>query len=81
MFDYPKYETHSDMLQRLRSILKQIDPQDIADAFLFSLSTRRLEYRSDLGSYYYAMAIPEHEFMKSHNEVLAETSVHCYFCG
>ena len=81
MFDYPKYETHSDMLQRLRSILTQIDPRDIANAFLFSLSTRRLEYRSALGSYYYAMAIPEHEFMKSHNEILAAASAHCYLCG
>jgi len=45
LFDYPEYETHSDMLQRLRSILAQIDPKDIANAFLFSLSTRRLEYR------------------------------------
>lgn len=81
LFDYPKYETHSDMLQRLQSILEQIDPKDIANAFLFSLSTRRLEYRSALGSYYYAMAIPEHEFMKSYNETLAIASNHCYFCG
>lgn len=81
LFDYPEYETHSDMLQRLRSILAQIDSKDIANAFLFSLSTRRLEYRSALGSYYYAMAIPDHEFMKSHNEILAAASIHCYFCG
>ena len=81
LFDYPEYETHSDMLQRLRSILAQIDPKDIANAFLFSLSTRRLEYRSALGSYYYAMAIPEHEFLNSHNEILAAASIHCYLCG
>jgi hypothetical protein len=81
LFDYPAYETHSNMLQRLRSILEQIDSKDIANAFLFSLSTRRLEYRSAIGSYYYAMAIPEHEFMKSHNEILAAASIHCYFCG
>ena len=81
LFDYPAYETHSNMLQRLRSILEQIDSKDIANAFLFSLSTRRLEYRSAIGSYYYAMAIPEHEFMKSHNEILAAASTHCYLCG
>ena len=81
LFDYPKYETHADMLQRLSSILAQIEPKDIANAFLFSLSTRRLEYRSALGSYYYALAIPEHEFMKSHNEILAAASIHCYLCG
>lgn len=81
MFDYPVYETHADMLNRLRFILEQIDPKDIANAFLFSLSTRRLEYRSALGSYYYAKAIPEHEFMNSHNEMLAAASSHCYLCG
>lgn len=81
LFDYPEYETHSDMLQRLRSIRAQIDSKDIANAFLFSLSTRKLEYRSALGSYYYAMAVPEHEFMNSHNEILAAAANHCYLCG
>lgn len=81
LFDYPEYETHSDMLQRLRSIRAQIDSKDIANAFLFSLSTRKLEYRSALGSYYYAMAVPEHELMKSHNEILAAAANHCYLCG
>lgn len=81
LFDYPEYETHSDTLKRIRSVLAQIDPKDIANAFLFSLSTRKLEYRSALGSYYYAAAIPEHEFMKSHNEILADAINQCYFCG
>lgn len=81
LFDYPKYESHSAALSRLRSILARIDPKDIANAFLFSLSTRRLEYRSALGSYYYAKAIPEHDFMNSFNEVLARAARHCYFCG
>ena len=81
LFDYPKYGAHSDMLQRLSCMLAEIDPTDVANAFLFSLSTRKLEYRSALGSYYYAMAIPDHEFMKSHNEKLASASNHCYLCG
>jgi len=81
LFDYPEYETHSDTLSKIRPLLAQIDPKDIANAFLFSLSTRKLEYRSALGSYYYAAAIPEHAFMHSHNETLAATANHCYFCG
>ncbi|MBQ9468480.1 MAG: hypothetical protein IJU52_05690 [Clostridia bacterium] len=82
LFDYPKHESHSDTLNRLTGVLAQIDPKDIANAFLFSLSTRRLEYRSALGSYYYAKAVPNHEVMKSHNEFLAahETD-RCYLCG
>jgi hypothetical protein len=38
---------------------------------MYSLSTRQLQYRSALGSYYYALAIPEHE---------SETEDHCNFC-
>lgn len=81
VFDYPKYESHTETINRLKGVLAQIDPHEIASAFLFSLSTRRLEYRSALGSYYYAKAIPEHELMKSLNEVLAAHADHCYLCG
>lgn len=81
LFDYPEYETHSDTLKKIRPILTQIDPKDIANAFLFSLSTRKLEYRSTLGSYYYATAIKDHELLKSHNDILAKSAHHCYLCG
>lgn len=81
LFDYPEYETHSDTLKRISPILAKIDPKDIVNAFLFSLSTRKLEYRSALGSYYYVASIPEHEFMNSHNEILAVAAKHCYLCG
>ena len=81
LFDYPKYESHSDTINRLIRTLVQIDPKDVANAFLFSLSTRKLEYRSAFGSYYFAKAIPMHEIMKSHNETLAAMLCHCYLCG
>ena len=81
LFDYPKYESHSESLNRRHDFLSQIEPRDIANAFLFSLSTRKLEYRSALGSYYFLRAIPEHDFMKSHNETLAAAGGHCYLCG
>lgn len=81
LFDYPAFETHSDSLRRIHPLLAQIDPKDIANAFLFSLSTRKLEYRSALGSYYYLAAIPEHDLMNSHNEILAAAANHCYCCG
>lgn len=81
LFDYPNFESHSESLNRRHDLLSKIDPKDIANAFLFSLSTRKLEYRSALGSYYYLNAVPEHDFMKSHNETLAAAGVHCYLCG
>lgn len=81
LFDYPKFESHSESLNRRYDLLSHLDPKDIANAFLFSLSTRKLEYRSALGSYYYLSAVPEHDFMKSHNETFAAAGVHCYLCG
>ena len=71
MFDPVGTLTHDETLQTLHALTEKIAPQDVANAFLYSLSTRKLQYRSALGSYYYALAIPEHTHDKS------ET---CYFC-
>ncbi|MBD5092138.1 MAG: hypothetical protein HDT36_01990 [Clostridiales bacterium] len=59
--DSPRIIPHGETLDRLNSVLEKITPHDVANAFLYSLSTRKLEYRSALGSYWYAIAIPEHE--------------------
>lgn len=72
MFDPPSVRTHDETLGLLRCVLEQISPSDVANAFLFSLSTRKLQYRSALGSYYYAMAIPDHSH-DGHGT--------CYFCN
>ncbi len=77
MFDYPAPLTHEETLTKLKDILSQIDKADIANAFLYSLSTRSLEYRSALGSYYYAIAIPEHSVM--HGDHVNPN--YCYLCG
>lgn len=60
MFDPAPIYAHSETLRDLNEVLENISPQDVANAFLYSLSTRQLQYRSALGSYYYAIAIPEH---------------------
>lgn len=60
MFDYPKVISHNEVLSELQDVLAQITPEMVANAFLYSLSTRKLEYRSALGSYWYAIAIPKH---------------------
>ena len=39
MFDPPKDEGHDEFMFRLRNILKEIDPQYVSNAFLYSLST------------------------------------------
>lgn len=42
MFDYPQYISHDESLKKLDSLLKKINPLDVANAFLYSLSTRLL---------------------------------------
>lgn len=61
MFDYPQPISHEETMKRLADVLSAISREDVANAFLYSLSTRQLEYRSALASYYYAIAIPKHE--------------------
>lgn len=64
MFEYPAVIEHDEHLKNLREILELISPDDVANAFLYSLSTRKLEYRSALGSYWYAVSIPAHTYTK-----------------
>ncbi len=71
LFDPAPALTHDQTLQALRDAVSKITPEDVANAFLFSLSTRELKYRSALGSYWYALSLPDH----SHTEKSP-----CYFC-
>src|SRR5436309_3507884 len=50
MFD-PIRLSHEDIVRRAIEVRGRIEPQAVADAFLASLSTRRLGLRSALGSY------------------------------
>jgi len=61
MFDYPESLSHEETYKKLNKLLERINPQDVADAFLASLATRKLEYRSALGSYWYVRSIPKHK--------------------
>lgn len=72
MFDYPAPVSHGETLDQIKEITSRISPADVANAFLYSLSTRKLEYRSALGSYWYAVSIPPHKSTEDH---------HCYCCG
>ncbi len=72
MFEETHPLSHQDTLEALQQVILQIDPADVANAFLYSLSTRELAYRSALGSYWYAKAVPFHEPRVSH---------WCTYCG
>lgn len=74
MFDYPKVISHDETLKELEETINKIDPRDLANAFLYSLTTRKLEYRSALGSYWYAVSIPKHRLNQ-------KDETYCNFCG
>ncbi len=73
MFDTPSDNSHQQAMEQLSSLLENITEAEVANAFLYSLSTRKLEYRSALGSYWYAKAIPEH--------AATEENGSCEICG
>lgn len=72
MFD-PIKLSHDVAISRLAVAAQQLSPRQVADGFLASLSTRRLEWRSALGSYSVARWLPNHE------AVLVEKR--CDICG
>lgn len=54
--------SHDDIVGSIRSMVAAVDLLDVSNAFLASLSTRRLELRSALGSYAIARHLPNHEY-------------------
>jgi hypothetical protein len=71
----PASVTHDEIVRRVTHAARDSNPVRIADAFLGSLSSRRLDWRSALGSYVVAQFLPEHAFMPS-----SITNV-CGICG
>lgn len=78
MFDYPTYESHDNTLKKTNDVLSKISVVEVANAFLYSLSTRKLEYRSALGSFFFAKAIPKHKIDIGYGHC---DDNHCYICG
>ncbi len=71
MFD-PAPAGHAQVVSRLHAAVRQLDRRKVADAFLASLSTRRLELRSALGSFAVFQQMPNH---------LAVEPAQCACCG
>ncbi len=72
MFDSIRV-SHGEIVRRAIEIRSRFDPDAIANAFLASLSTRRLEVRSALGSYAVLRHFPPHEHY--------ERRTSCPVCG
>ncbi|MDM1044832.1 hypothetical protein HX004_07130 [Myroides sp. 1354] len=63
MFD-PRTISHDACLTLIFDILPKISTQHVAKAFLSSLSTRRLDWRSGLSSYFIAKQLTPHQYTK-----------------
>jgi hypothetical protein len=59
MFEPIKIE-HSQILSRIGTTVSKLEPRALADAFLASLSSRHLDFRSVLGSYAVFRHLPHH---------------------
>jgi hypothetical protein len=64
---------HSEAQERLIGAIGLLSKQIVANAFLASLSTRRLDWRSVLGSYAVFQHLPKHSF--------SGTARQCSICG
>ena len=74
----PAERGHDEMIDELMELWKAIDLNDIVKGFLYSLSTGKSEYRTALGSYFFAKGMEKHEFVS-----VNLTSGHdgCCHCG
>ena len=71
MFE-PSSFTHDEIVAKAIHVEKDFTPQDVADAFLSSLGSRQLQWRSALGSYAVLSHLPKHKF---------EGNICCGTCG
>jgi hypothetical protein len=74
--------SHDEIASQIVSIRDSINHEDIAAAFLASLSLRRLELRSALGSYAVAKSFPQHIFQEgtSHENGSSQCKI-CHIYG
>lgn len=61
MFD-PITISHDDCIKQIIEVVNSISPEQVIKAFLCSLSTRRLDWRSGIASYYIAKLITPHKY-------------------
>ena len=70
-------QDHADVVGQLRLLADIVLSDDVATAFVASLSSRRLDARSALGSYAFARVLPDHALDPSPNSFATV----CRVCG
>jgi hypothetical protein len=68
--------SHDDCIKEVKKLVSETPKKKITDAFLSSLSTRRLDWRSALGSYSNALKFDIHDF-----DSKISTEYMCNICG
>lgn len=80
MFD-PVALTHDDIVARLLTVRNRVSIERVADAFLASLGSRRLELRSALGSFSFAAHFTDHPLVEQARDQIPSVRQHCRVCG
>jgi hypothetical protein len=80
VFD-PVKLTHDQTAQRLLRARSSVILRQVTDAFVASLSTRRLELRSALGSFAFAANFPDHTLALSPSTQAPSSNIMCHVCG
>jgi hypothetical protein len=62
MFASPRAADHDGWVRAARQAVRQVTAAEAGEAFLASLTSRRLDLRSALGSFAVARFPPEHDF-------------------
>jgi len=75
LFAQPRSHTHDGWVTAARQAAAAVNAEEVGDAFLESLSSRRLDLRSALASYTVGRVFPEHEF------AAAAGAGYCGVCG
>jgi len=75
MFD-PFVGGHDTILTQLLQVRDRLSPSDVTAGFIVSLSTRRLDLRSALGSYSVVRNLSQHPWQK-----MPEVFPYCSICG
>jgi hypothetical protein len=82
MFVQPEVRDHDGWIEAARRAARSVSVEEVGDAFLESLGTRRLDLRSALGSYAIARLLPEHTFApKSRASNPSAVKLPCEICG
>jgi hypothetical protein len=80
MFDAVKF-SHDELVSRLAEARETASITDVSNAFVASLGSRRLELRSALGSYAFALNFPIHQIAETPTLVSPSGARHCSWCG